>query len=74
MKYFPQGYSDGAQCLCGKVCFSKKRAQTKANFHHRQGRAKIFRIYQCHMSNLWHLTNGDRAHDETWRKREGWNL
>ena len=43
-------------CACGKVCFDKKGAATKRNVLLRKGVAKNLRIYQCPLSNTWHLT------------------
>lgn len=48
------------QCPCGKVCFSKKAAQSKRNFLHKIGNERFLRIYQCHMSDWWHLTKTRR--------------
>lgn len=42
-------------CLCGKVSFDKKGAQTKRNILLKQGNVKYLRIYQCHGS-VWHIT------------------
>ena len=44
------------KCSCGKICFDKKAAATKRNFLLRQGDAKCLWIYQCPLSNTWHLT------------------
>ena len=43
-------------CKCGKVGFDKKGVQTKRNFMLNLGKQKYLRIYQCNMSNYWHLT------------------
>jgi hypothetical protein len=43
-------------CACGKVSFDKRGAATKRNFLLRRGNAKYLRIYQCPLSNTWHLT------------------
>jgi hypothetical protein len=44
------------RCKCGKVAFDKKTAQTKKNFLLRLGNEKDLRIYQCPVSNNWHIT------------------
>lgn len=44
-------------CVCGKVCFDKRSAQTKKNWLVKKGREKFLRIYQCDQSNYWHLTS-----------------
>lgn len=44
-------------CECGKVCFDKKGAQTKANWLKRRGNQKYLRVYQCEVSDYWHLTS-----------------
>jgi hypothetical protein len=51
-------------CACGKVSFDKKSAATKSNLLHRSGNGKRFRIYQCPMSNTWHLTKQLRRNEE----------
>lgn len=43
-------------CKCGKVCFDKRGAQTRRNELIKHGREKYLRIYQCDLSNAWHLT------------------
>ena len=43
-------------CVCGKVMFDKKGAQSKRNSLLRMGREKNLRIYQCPQSDGWHLT------------------
>lgn len=54
--YF-QTYERSERCVCGKICFSKKTAQTKKNFLEKMGKEKNLRIYQCTMSDFWHLTH-----------------
>lgn len=44
-------------CTCGKVAFSKKDAQTKRNALIKHGNGRDFRLYQCHLSDYWHLTS-----------------
>lgn len=48
----------GRRCPCGKMGFGKKDAQTKRNLLLRRGNEKYLRIYQCPVSNAWHLTHG----------------
>lgn len=43
-------------CLCGKVSFNKKDAQTKRNHLIDKGIERYLRIYPCPQSNTWHLT------------------
>ncbi len=43
-------------CICGKVSFDKKTAQTKRNYLQDRGEEKVLRIYQCPSSGWWHLT------------------
>ena len=43
-------------CECGKVGFDKKTAQTKANWL-MKNKGKRLRIYQCDISDYWHLTS-----------------
>lgn len=50
------------RCKCGKVCLDKKTAQTKKNYLHGKGNDKAFRIYQCPVSNWWHLTKKPKWH------------
>ena len=42
--------------VCGKICFSKKSAQTKKNWLEFRGRIKKLKIYQCPQCNAWHMT------------------
>ncbi len=44
------------RCECGKICFDKKTAQTKANSLKKHGKGQM-RIYQCDQSDWWHLTH-----------------
>ncbi len=44
------------RCACGKVSFDKKGARTSRNSLLKAGTAKYLRIYQCPLSNKWHLT------------------
>lgn len=44
-------------CVCGKVCFDKKSAQTKKNWLTKRGKEKFLRIYQCSQADYWHLTS-----------------
>lgn len=37
--------------------YDKKGAQTKKNSDEKSGRVKELRIYQCPMSNTWHITS-----------------
>lgn len=69
----PTSFKEGDRCRCGKVCFSKRTAQTKSNFLHNRGNARHLRIYPCPESNTWHLTNSDRANEQKW-KRNGYSL
>lgn len=64
---------DGTKCGCGKYGYSKRTAEQKANYIRKTGRGRHIRIYQCDQSDMWHLTNGDRAHDEKY-KRGGYTL
>jgi hypothetical protein len=54
----PSGLTDHARnpiCPCGKVCFYKRGAHTKANSLMRKGRERL-RIYQCDESDFWHVS------------------
>lgn len=55
--YFGQEYERKPICKCGKVGFDKKSAQTKANWLVKRGKEKRLRIYQCNLSDYWHLTS-----------------
>lgn len=48
-------------CICGKVCFDKRTAQTKKNSLEEMGNRGKFRIYQCPSSGdrWWHLTSSN---------------
>ena len=43
-------------CACGKISFDKKGAQTRRNSLYRKGGEEL-RIYQCPLSDTWHLTH-----------------
>lgn len=51
----------GNLCECGKVCFTKRDAQTKVNFLTKRGREKSLRIYPCPYQKphfpAWHITS-----------------
>lgn len=48
------------KCVCGKIGFDKKTAQSKRNYLEK-GKGKYkgreLRIYKCPESDLWHLTS-----------------
>ena len=48
-------------CKCGKVCFDKKSAQSKRNSLIRMGKERYLRIYQCDISDCWHLTKKEKT-------------
>lgn len=56
-------YSNSAEvrkptCICGKVMFDKKGAQTKRNFMVEKEGVEELYIYQCNYSPYaWHLTS-----------------
>lgn len=53
----PNGvYIHNPTCVCGKVSFDKKGAQTKRNALLKRGTEDDLRIYSCPKSNMWHLT------------------
>jgi hypothetical protein len=58
MKEYPYEGARSTLCSCGKVCFDKKTAETKANFLHKLGKVKKLTIYPCKESGKWHLTKG----------------
>ena len=51
-------------CICGKIGFDKKTAQSKRNWLLKKGTIKELRIYQCNQSDYWHLTKA-MWHDDT---------
>lgn len=44
-------------CICGKISFDKKGAQSKRNQLLKLGKESYLRIYQCAYSDTWHLTS-----------------
>ena len=44
------------RCICGKVNYDKRTAQSLRNSLLKAGRAKYLQIYQCPLSDKWHLT------------------
>lgn len=64
---------DGTLCACGKYGYCKRTVETKRNVFIKNGRARHMRIYQCDKSDMWHLTNGDRAYEQK-HKRGGYIL
>lgn len=43
-------------CKCGKVSFDKRGAQSRKNELIHMGKERYLRIYQCDLSDSWHLT------------------
>ena len=55
--------------ISGKVCFSKRDAQTKANFYRSRGNEDYMRAYHCEVCNAWHITKEFRAPNRLKRRR-----
>lgn len=52
---------DAERCLhSGKTMFSKRDAETKANYYRRRGNEDYMRAYHCPECNAWHITKERR--------------